>query len=80
MNTLLVDWRSNGRGPTSKNILGAPSRRFSGMTESIGPMWSCGQPRNRVLPRRQDPIPGKRTRREDHDLLIVHDEFRPAIP
>jgi len=24
--------------------------------------------------------PGKRTRREDHALLIVRDEFRPAIP
>jgi hypothetical protein len=57
---------------------------FGGMTESIGPMWSktktnpwerdqpppAGRPRN----------PGKRTRREDHALLIVRDEFRPAIP
>jgi hypothetical protein len=26
------------------------------------------------------PSPGKRTRREDHALLIVRGEFRPAIP
>ena len=26
------------------------------------------------------PVPGKGTRREDHALFIVRDEFRPAIP
>jgi hypothetical protein len=30
--------------------------------------------------RQQVPIPGRRTRREDHALLIVRDEFRPDIP
>src|SRR5215472_11754073 len=30
--------------------------------------------------RRSVRAPGKRTRREDHALLIVRDEFRPAIP
>ena len=30
--------------------------------------------------RRSAPAPGKRTRREDRALLIVRDEFRPAIP
>jgi len=36
--------------------------------------------RNRAASRRSVPSPGKRTRREDHALLIVRDEFRPAIP
>ena len=57
---------------------------FSGMTESIGPMWSKPQPNPGAGPltasRRSAPSPGKRTRREDHALLIVRDEFRPAIP
>ena len=36
--------------------------------------------RDRASSRRSAPSPGKRTRREDHALLIVRDEFRPAIP
>ena len=36
--------------------------------------------RNRAASRRSAPSPGKRTCREDHALLIVRDEFRPAIP
>jgi hypothetical protein len=36
--------------------------------------------RDRAASRRSAPSPGKRTRREDHALLIVRDEFRPAIP
>src|SRR2546423_15186149 len=53
--------------------------RFLGRAESIGPMWSkrkpnpgWGQPPPAGRPRN----PGKRTRREDHALLIVRDEFR----
>ena len=40
------------------------------------------QPRggNRSASRRSAPSPGKRTRREEHALLIVRDEFRSAIP
>ena len=53
--------------------------RFKGMAESIGPMWpdynqTLG--RDRAASRRSAPSPGKRTRREDHALLIVRDEFR----
>ena len=36
--------------------------------------------RDRAASRWSAPSPGKRTRREDHALLIVRDEFRPAIP
>src|ERR1051325_697902 len=54
------------------------------MTESIGPMWSTTKTktwgRDRTTSRRPAPHPGKRTCREDHALLIVRDEFRPAIP
>src|SRR5262245_21966158 len=53
------------------------------MAESIGPMWSISNQtwgRDRAASRQAGPVPGKRTRREDHALLIVRDEFRPAIP
>src|ERR1700676_2566319 len=59
--------------------------RFQGMAESIGPMWSELKPNPGVpgptasrwlAPSTQ----AKETRREDHALLIVRDEFRPAIP
>jgi hypothetical protein len=58
--------------------------RFQGRAESIGPMWfqtktkvktktwAGDQPPPAGRPR----YPGKRTRREDHALLIVRDEFR----
>ena len=54
--------------------------RFQGMAESIGPM--LGQNQNQILGGTEPPPagrprgPGKRTRREDHALLIVRDEFR----
>jgi len=53
--------------------------RFQGMAESIGPMWSDKNQipgRDRATSRWSAPCPGKRTRREDHALLIVRDEFR----
>jgi hypothetical protein len=60
--------------------------RFPGMAESIGPMWFPNQDqkqkqnqilgRDRPASRWSAPGPGKRTRREDHALLIVRDEFR----
>jgi len=58
--------------------------RFPGMAESIGPMWFQNQTkkqnqilgRDRTASRWSAPGPGKRTRREDHALLIVRDEFR----
>jgi hypothetical protein len=58
---------------------------FGGMAESIGPMWSKSKPKPNpgsgpAASRWSAPSPGKRTRREDHALLIVRDEFRPAIP
>ena len=58
-----------------------PACVFSGMAESIGPMWRKNQTRAGIdcLPP-VGPDPGRRTRREDHALLIVRDEFRPAIP
>jgi hypothetical protein len=68
--------------PLQRTIPGAPDRRFGGMAESIGPMW-FRKPTPGPDPatsRQQVPIPGKRTRREDHALLIVRDEFRPVIP
>jgi hypothetical protein len=49
------------------------------MAESIGPMWSKSKPNPGAGPtasRWSAPGPGKRTRREDHALLIVRDEFR----
>src|SRR6266487_1365390 len=43
-------------------------------------MWAKNQSqilgRDRPPPAGRAPIPGKRTRREDHALLIVRDEFR----
>jgi len=54
--------------------------RFQGMAESIGPMWSEQKPNpgggDRPPPDGRPRAPGKRTRREDHALLIVRDEFR----
>jgi hypothetical protein len=54
--------------------------RFSGMSESIGPMCH-----HIFLPLDRSrfpvgPVPGYRTRRKEHALSIVRDEFRPAIP
>jgi hypothetical protein len=57
--------------------------RFEGMAESIDPRWlgpnQTWDGTNR-LPLVGPVIQAKRTRREDHALLIVLDEFRPAIP
>src|SRR5580658_9109825 len=59
--------------------------RFQGRAESIGPMWFKPKPKSKSKPnpgpgptasRWSAPGPGKRTRREDHALLIVRDEFR----
>ena len=58
--------------------------RFQGRAESIGPMWfkTKKQSQNQIPGREPTasrwsaPSPGKRTRREDHALLIVRDEFR----
>jgi hypothetical protein len=59
---------------------GALGKRFQGIAESIGPM--C---RHIFLPPGPSrfPVgrePGYRTRRKEHALPIVRDEFRPAIP
>jgi hypothetical protein len=64
---------------------GHSSMRFSGMTESIGPMWSPHKkpykPEGAVAPPVGRPSsPSPRTRRKDRALPIVRDEFRPAIP
>jgi hypothetical protein len=53
---------------------------FSGMTESIGPMRHSDVNPWGVSRFPVGPLPGYRTRREEHALLIVRDEFRPAIP
>jgi hypothetical protein len=81
--------RSLPRHPFSRlqrTILRALSMRFPGMAESIGPMWFPNQNQkpkqnqtlgwDRTASRWSAPSPGKRTRREDHALLIVRDEFR----
>jgi hypothetical protein len=54
--------------------------RFQAMSESIGPMCHyiflpLGRSRFPV-----GPVPRYRTRRKEHALSIVRDEFRPAIP
>jgi len=66
-----------------QTILRRLSMRFQGRAESIGPMWSKTKPKSKPNPgagpttsRWSAPGPGKRTRREDHALLIVRDEFR----
>jgi hypothetical protein len=67
----------------AKNYTGRPVCVLEGMAESIGPMRSNHNQtlgRDRAASRRAAPNPGRRTRREDHALLIVRDEFRPAIP
>jgi hypothetical protein len=65
----------------------APNMRFQGMAESFTPMWfkSKSKPKTNPEPgstasRRSAPTQVGRTRREDRALLIVCDEFRPAIP
>ena len=71
-------------GATIDIILRRLSMRFPGRAESIGPMWfkTKKQSQNQIpgreptASRRSAPSPGKRTRREDHALLIVRDEFR----
>jgi hypothetical protein len=54
--------------------------RFQGMAESIGPMLIRTKKQipgaGPAASRWSAPGPGKRTRREDHALLIVRDEFR----
>src|SRR5215471_19517912 len=58
---------------------GALRMRFLRHTESIGPMHPIFYPLGPVrFP--VGPVPGSRTRRKDHALPIVRDEFRPAIP
>lgn len=59
---------------------GALRMRFSGMTESIGPMCHYGCYPWSVSRFPVGPLPGFRTRRKVHALSIVRDEFRPAIP
>jgi hypothetical protein len=54
--------------------------RFPGMAESIGPMCHSDVNPWGVSRFPVGPLPGYRTRREEHALLIVPDEFRPAIP
>ena len=71
-------------GTAIDTILRRLSMRFPGRAESIGPMWfkTKKQSQNQIPGREPTasrwsaPSPGKRTRREDHALLIVRDEFR----
>ena len=74
-------------GATINIILRRLSMRFPGRAESIGPMWfkTKKQSQNQIPGREPTasrwsaPSPGKRTRREDHALLIVRDEFRNRL-
>jgi hypothetical protein len=53
--------------------------RFQGRAESIGPMWFTTKTNpgaGRPPPDGRTRAQAKRTRREDHALLIVRDEFR----
>jgi hypothetical protein len=59
---------------------GALRMRFMRHAESIGPMCrTCFYPWG-VSRFPVGPLPGFRTCRKEHDLSIVRDEFRPAIP
>jgi len=65
---------------TSPNNTGAPQYAFSRQggiyrSDVVKPKPSPGAGAN-LLPSVGPPGPGKRTRREDHALLIVRDEFR----
>jgi hypothetical protein len=53
--------------------------RFRGMAESITPMCSLLTP-GPLIRFPVGPVPGYETRRKEHALPIVCDEFRPAIP
>ena len=62
-----------------------PGMRFLRQAESFGPMGSQNQNHLHLggaapPPVGRRPSPSKRTRREERAPLIVHDEFRPAIP
>jgi hypothetical protein len=68
-----------GLNPTA---IGMRFRRHDGIYRSDVVQNQEPNPGNETLPppAGRAPRPGKRTRREDHALLIVRDEFRPAIP
>src|SRR5215471_18878588 len=53
--------------------------RFRGMAESITPMF-CSLTPGPLIRFRSGRCQGIRTRRKEHALPIVCDEFRPAIP
>jgi len=63
----------NCRGPRQAFL------RHGGIYRSDVVLKTTPQPEP-AASRHQVPIPGSRTRREDHIHLIVRDEFRPAIP
>ena len=66
-----------------RSILRRPVCVFEAWRNLSGPMRFQSQNqtlgRDRAASRWSAPGPGKRTRREDHALLIVRDEFRPAF-
>ena len=63
-----------------RTILGRPSMRFQGKggiyRSDVGQTKTKSWGGDRSPPVGPPPGPGKRTRREDHALLIVRDEFR----
>ena len=65
---------------TATNHTRRPVCVFKAWRNLSGPMWFQNQNqtpgRGRAASRWSAPSPGKRTRREDHALLIVRDEFR----
>jgi hypothetical protein len=66
--------------PTFLKTHKIPGRRFLRHAESIGPMCSSNPRPECRLPLVGPRAPAKRTRRKERALLIVRDEFRPAIP
>jgi hypothetical protein len=66
--------------PAATNCRG-PRQAFSRHGGIYRPDVAGDQPGSGpIASRRPAPSPGRRTLREDHALLIVRDEFRPAIP
>ncbi len=59
---------------------GALRMRFFRHAESIAPMCHYFFLPLARVPLPDGPTPGYRTRRKEHALPIVRDEFRPAIP
>ena len=73
------------RFPLIQRTYRARGMRFQGMAESFTPMWLKAKPKTKPKPgpttsRRSAPTQVEERDGSDRALLIVCDEFRPAIP